>query len=324
MLKKMNKTIIIGLILGLSTSCALFPRHKQKDKYVVGPIKLTKTETIKLLKNVKQLQEHAEKQLYKAAKHDAKQLCQDFPTMVEFDLKPLLKAERFIAKGKWLSGAKVYEKLLDEFPESILRETALKRLFKIGNIYIEGQEKKILGLFRAKAYEEGAHILNKITEEVGLEDSSGMGVKAALSVVRRHEKQGKFDDANLKWLEISTVWQKGELGQKALLGLGRTKRAAYNAKPKEVRPLYDGANLKAAKTYYEKFQIRFPKQAKKLNIEQIISDIDQQLANKELAIAKYYQRTGHKLAANIYFDMVIQKWPKSTAAKQARKITQSK
>jgi tetratricopeptide (TPR) repeat protein len=321
MSKKLAQLTILALLLCIGASCSLF--HKKDDELLMRPKKLTEAEVKQLLSDVEIMQTHADKGRRNAVTHKATQMRFDFPKISAFDLEPLVKAELYIARGKWLAGAKTYQKMLDEFPESVLKEPALMRLFTIGNIYNQGKKKAFLGLFKVDAYAEGAKLLDRVTEEAGLEDPNGLGVRAALNVVDRHEKREKYEDAYLKWLEISTIWQRGDLGRQALLGMARTKRAAYNANPQEKRPFYDGANLKAAKTYYEKFRITFPDEAETLKIEQIISDIERQMAQKELTIGQYYQRIGKEQAANIYFDLVIRNWPNTPAAQQAREITKA-
>jgi TolA-binding protein len=38
------------------------------------------------------------------------------------------------------------------------------------------------------------------------------------------------------------------------------------------------------------------------------------MAHKQFRIGEYYQRTGKRQAANLYFDMIIRDWPKTEAA----------
>ena len=49
----------------------------------------------------------------------------------------------------------------------------------------------------------------------------------------------------------------------------------------------------------------------------MIKVIDEQLAEKQLTIAKYYHRTGHIQSANLYYDMVLNDYPNTVAAKAA-------
>ena len=44
------------------------------------------------------------------------------------------------------------------------------------------------------------------------------------------------------------------------------------------------------------------------------------MAYKQFTIGQYYQKTGNKRSANLYFDMVINDWPGTKAAQMAKDI----
>jgi outer membrane protein assembly factor BamD (BamD/ComL family) len=131
-------------------------------------------------------------------------------------------------------------------------------------------------------------------------------------VAHSYEKRKQYNEAYLKWSEISMRWPTGEIARDALLAMARNKYAAFNG------PVYDGSSLISAKTYYENFRLRYPEEAKKLNVDDILTRINEQLAEKNLLIAKYYDRTGSAGPANMYYQLVVDKWPDTKAAETAR------
>ncbi|MHC4638348.1 MAG: hypothetical protein ACYTBV_12760, partial [Planctomycetota bacterium] len=80
-----------------------------------------------------------------------------------------------------------------------------------------------------------------------------IGVEAAVAVARSYEKRKKFEDSYFKWSEISAKWPGGEIGKESLLGMARSKLASYKG------PNYNSSSLVSAKTYYENFKERYPK-----------------------------------------------------------------
>jgi outer membrane protein assembly factor BamD (BamD/ComL family) len=44
---------------------------------------------------------------------------------------------------------------------------------------------------------------------------------------------------------------------------------------------------------------------------------------KQLKIAQYYQKIGSQLSANLYYQMVVDDWPQTVAAKRAKEILAS-
>ena len=226
----------------------------------------------------------------KAARKAFEKLKEEFPEIAGPDLDKYIKAELLLSQRKLTKAAKTYDKLLTDFPYSKLREAAMERLFAIGTAYLGGQKKKIFGLFKISGYADGIRIMEKITDWAGID--STMGVEAAIAVARNYEKRGKLQEAYLKWWEISLEWQTGIIGRDALLGMAQAKQAIYDEHPVNKRAFYDASCLRSAKSYYERFRLLYPEDAKKLGIDRILAEISEQLAYKEYVTGQYYQKTG--------------------------------
>jgi outer membrane protein assembly factor BamD (BamD/ComL family) len=277
----------------------------QKDKYL-----LAVAETKKLV-NAGQTT---------AARKAFDMLKKDFPEITGPDMDIFIEAEILFCRGKFTKAVSTYDKLLTDYPESRLREAAFDRQFAIGTAFLGGQKIQVLRLFRIKGYDEGVKTMEKITERAGID--SPIGVKAALAVAQSYEKRKKFDEAYLKWWEISLQWGTGEIGRDALLGMARCKHAVYNKHPEHERPWYDTSDLKTAKTCYEKFRLTYPQDAEKIGVSRILKQIDEQLACKQLSIGQYYQRTGSKQSANLYYQMLTgdNNWQGTQAAETAKQM----
>jgi len=239
----------------------------------------------------------------------AKQLKADFPEIAGADFDAFIEAEVLLAGSKLTKAVKQYEKFLDDYPGSSLRDAALEREFEIASDYLAGRKKQVLLVFRVRGYDEGIKIMEKISDRSG---SADIAKRASLAVAHSYEKRRKYNEAYLKWSEISSRWPTGGTGKEALLAMARTKYAAYRG------PLYDGSGLISAKSYYENFKLRYPEEAQKLQVDEILSRIGEQLAEKNLRIAKYYSRTGSSGPANMYYQMVVDNWPQSKAAQTAK------
>jgi tetratricopeptide (TPR) repeat protein len=258
-----------------------------------------------------------------AAKEAFDRIKQDFPKLAGPDFDLFAKAEIFYCRGSYSKAMKNYEKLLNKHAESTFYEAALDREFIIAKEFLAGRKKTVLGIFKIRAYADGIKIMERISDRLGLDEPDGLGLRAAITVAEHYEQKQKYNDAYLKWSEIASYWETGQIGKEALLKMAQNKLAAYNKSPEDRRPRYDASRLVSARSYYEKFRLLYPEDAEKINVAQTIKDIDEQLARKELAIGQYYQRTGHKQAANLYFDMVVQNWPDSRAAETARQMLNS-
>jgi len=94
----------------------------------------------------------------------------------------------------------------------------------------------------------------------------------------------------------------------------------YNSHAEHKRLLYDASNLRTAKTCYERFKLLYPADAEEIGVGQILEEIDEQLAYKQLSVGQYYETIGNRQSANLYYDMVVNDWPDSRAAEIAREM----
>jgi tetratricopeptide (TPR) repeat protein len=246
----------------------------------------------------------------------------DFPEIAGPDFDIFVKAELFYCKGQFTRAVKNYNKLLTEYPKSKFTQAALDREFAIATAYLGGRKKTVLGFIKIKGYAEGIRIMEKITDRVGLDTQ--MGIRASVAAAENYEERKKFNDAFLKWWEISLEWEMGPVGAQALLGMARCKLAVYNKPPEQKRAFYDASPLRSARTYYGRYKLLYPKDAREIGVDKILSEIDEELAYKQLTIARYYQKTGHRQAANLYYDMIVSDWPDSKAAQQAKELLNKK
>jgi hypothetical protein len=146
-----------------------------------------------------------------------------------------------------------------------------------------------------------------------------IGLKAAKAIAANYEKRQRFDDAYHWWSLIFPEWEMTEFGKEALLRMAQCKHAAYKG------PKFDASTLIAAKGHYENFKQRYP--SENIEVDKILKQINEQLAYKQFCIGRYYQkarrheRHAAKInRANLYYQMVIDSWPDSTAAKMAKDI----
>ncbi|MHC4298764.1 MAG: outer membrane protein assembly factor BamD [Planctomycetota bacterium] len=254
----------------------------------------------------------------KAAQEAFDALRNDFPEIAGPDLDVFIEAEVYYSEGKLAKTIRTHDKLLTEHVRSSFRNAALHRQFAIAKRFLAGEKKSILGIIKMRRYGEGIAIMEKITDRTGFD--TVMGTDAALAVARNYEQRKKFNEAYLKWWEISLHWQRGPLGRDALHGMARTKLAVYNSHPEHKRSFFDASSLTIAKSSYEKFSLLYPEDAREIGAYKKVSEIDGQLAKKQLTIGRYYQKVGNIQAANLYYDMVVKDWATSKAAETARQL----
>jgi outer membrane protein assembly factor BamD len=255
---------------------------------------------------------------YKEAKEALEGLKEDFPERVGPDTELFIEGETYYWQDKYDKAVSKYEKLLKDFPGSEFAELALEREYVMGQAYLNGRKKTVLGLIRIAGYAEGVEIMERITDRAGLDEPNSVGLDAAVAVAEHYEQREQYLDAYLKWSEIASYWESGPIGKKALYRMAENNLAAYNVPPEHRRAYFDASKLTTAETYYERFATLHPEEAEQRGVPEKLERIDEQMSYKQLTIAQYYQRTGKHRAARLYFDMIVQNWPDTEAAEIAR------
>ena len=254
----------------------------------------------------------------KEAEKALKQLKEDFPEQVGPDLELFVQGETHFWNDRYAKALAKYEKLLKDFPGSEFAEMAIKREYEIGQAYLNGRKKSVLGVLKLSGYTEGVEIMERVTDRAGLDEPNSIGLEAAVAVAEHYEQRERYLEAYLKWSEIASYWETGPVGKKAIYRMAEDNFAAYNLVPAKKRSYFDASKLTTAKTYYERFTALYPEEAGQRGLPDKLKQIDEQMSLKQLTIAQYYQRTGKRQAARLYFDMVVQGWPDTEAARIAR------
>ncbi len=242
------------------------------------------------------------------ASEAAEKLKQEFPDVAGADFDAFMKAELLFAAGKLNKAAKSYGKFLNSYPKSQLYDSAMERQFQLGTAFLGGQKITALKVFKYRGYTEGAKVMERIADRAG---DKPIAKRAMLSIAKSYERRDKFFEAYQVWSDISSRWPGGDLGRDGLLGMARNLHANYRG------PAYDLKDLISAKSYYQEFQSKYPRQAVELEVDRIIKQINEQIAYKQYTIGEYYEKTGSLQAANLYYQQVLDDWAGSKAAKLA-------
>ena len=279
---------------------------------------LSREQDAALLAAIDPIQKMTDQHQTAQAKVALEQVKGDFPGIAQFDLGSFAEAELAWSELKRARAGKHYKKIITDYPDSVLYDPSMARIYDIGCYYLEGPLVIDFLFLKVKGYDRGITLLELVSDELGIDDPNGMGLSAIRMSAKNLQERKRYEDAFLKWLEISTVWESGEAGREALLGMAECKYASYQLQPIHRRPLFDTGRLEEARTYYKRYANLYPVSADELGLLDIIIDLDEQLALKQLTIAQFYQRTGEATAAQIYFERVVKDWPETDAADKAR------
>ena len=311
--KGLRQLIIVGVLSTVICSTITADIWHLKDgqdweKLAEGP----RAKYLLAVAQIKQLINQGE---VKAALEQLEQLKADFPDIAGADLDMFIEAEELYARAKWDKAGKKYIEFLDNYPESDLYYSALERMYSIAVGYLGGQKRTVLKVLRIPAYDNAARIMNDIADRTG---DAPIAKRALLTLAKSQEERGKHREAYETWVDISSRWPTGKLRQEAMMAMARNLYLAYGGHE------YDDSVIKSAKSYYNNYKLRYSDAAEEQNVEETVANIDEKAAMKQYETGAYYERTGSELAANLYYQMVIDKWPGSEAAEKAKEALGAK
>lgn len=220
-----------------------------------------------------------------------------------------LEAETLYADGKWAKAVRKYDEVLNKWSESWLRETVLERKFSIGLAFLNGHKRKVLMVLNLSAFDEGEKIMYDIENRAG---DAPIAKRALIAIARAYERRGQFVDAYYVWENINSRWTKGHLGTMAILEMAQDQHSSYRG------PDYDHTGLNKAKDHYRDIRTHYQQLAAEYEIDEKLKTIEEQLAYKQYSVGEYYDRTGSRQAARLYYKEVLDKWPDTAAAEMAQ------
>jgi outer membrane protein assembly factor BamD (BamD/ComL family) len=237
------------------------------------------------------------------------QVKRDFPDMAGAEIQAYLDAEKLYASSKWYKAATAYKKFIDAWPVSVLQPAALDRIYSIATAYLQGQKRVFLKILPLPAFDTGVELMRDVADRSG---NAPIGLRALTTLAENQERRKEYVEAYYTWQEIADRWPTGQTRQTAVLRMAQALHASYDGAP------YDASVLASARSYFEDYKTRYPQDAERLEINETIELITEQLAYKEYETGLYYERTEHWHAANQSYQKVLDKWPDSKASQMAQ------
>jgi outer membrane assembly lipoprotein YfiO len=222
----------------------------------------------------------------------------------------MLAAEAQMDRGRYFSAFEWLERLLNEYPSGPFFDRALSREYEIAEAFLRGRKRRVLGLLRFSATEEGLEILVRIAEHA---PASAIARKAVLRIGDHHYGKRQYAEAAEAYDQFVRLFAKSRQAEYASLQAARATLRTFKGLDFDDTPLLE------AQQRFRTFAERYPEAAKRLNVAGTLRQIAETRGQKAFETARFYARTRGPKPAAFYYGLTIRDYPDTEWAAKARR-----
>jgi len=213
-------------------------------------------------------------------------------------------------QGNLIGAAAIYRGLMETYPQTQHFQEAIEAQFRIGEIYLNGKKRKVLGIPLSSGLDDAVEIFAAIVRSAPY---GRYTARAQFDIGRAREQQGSADLAIEAYQAVVEKFPNDPLAVDAQYQIGYIWFAATHA------GTYDPDAADKARTAFQDFLFRFPKSEKAPQARENLAKLDHRVTKGSFEIAQYYDRTKHYRAAVLYYNEVIRQQPGSSEGAIAKK-----
>jgi TolA-binding protein len=220
----------------------------------------------------------------------------------------LLLGDSFYESRDFWKAQKQYEQVADNAAGEVF-ELANRRTIDVARAFLSGQKRIVWMILRLPAYAEALELLDKVWERV---PGSRLGEVALKIKADYYYGHGDVDLAQEEYANLVRQYPSGRFLQLSMLRSAEASEAAFPGIKFDDQPLVE------ADERYRQVLAAFPTYAEREELPARLDGIRAQRAEKDLYVAKWYEKTRQTGAAEFYYRQILKDWPDTIAAHEAR------
>ena len=230
---------------------------------------------------------------------------EDHPLRVE---ALLLRADAKVARRRYYDALFIYEQIIRGYPQTPQYETALQREFEIARLFVEGLNRRILGMRLFPADGEGEELLIRIQERA---PGSRLGEAASLLLADYYFEKGQMGLASDAYDLFIINYPRSENREWAHLRLIQASLARFRG------PGFDKTGLLDARQRLRTYREQYPAAAERIGAAALLARIDESLARHALISARWYESRGELVSAAYLYRRIVAEHPRTATAREA-------
>ena len=210
----------------------------------------------------------------------------------------------------YLRAAGAYRYLIENYPQSPHFDEAIEGQFRIGEMFLAGKKRKILGVAVSNMLDAAVEIFASVVRSAPYGKYTA---RAQFDIGLCREKQGLGEAALTAYQAVIDKFPNEPVAADAQYQIGYLWYAAAREGTK------DPTAVTKATTGFQDFLFRYPHSEKAPQARENLARLQNKATNDSFGIAKFYDKRGNYRAAVIYYNDVIRQQPGSSQSDEAKR-----
>ena len=211
---------------------------------------------------------------------------------------------------QYTPAAESFRQLVERYPASPHFEEAIEGQFRIGEIYLNGKKRRVLGIPIASSLDRAVTIFASVVRTAPYGKYTA---RAQFDIGLAREKQGVNEAAIEAYQAVVDKFPNEPVAVDAQYQIGYIWFQNARAGTKDM------AAASNAKTAFQDFLFHYPNSEKAAQARANLELLERKQTASSFQVAKFYDKQKYYRAAVIYYNEVIRQQPGSTESDRAKK-----
>jgi outer membrane protein assembly factor BamD len=219
-------------------------------------------------------------------------------------------AQLYEQEHEYLKAAESFVKLVEKYPSSPHFDEAIEAQFRIGEMYLGGKKKRVLGIPFGNSLDNAVTIFAAVVRTAPYGKYTA---RAQFNIGLAREKQGASEAAIQAYQAVVDKFPDEPIAADAQYQLGYIWFKATRTGTQ------DAAAASNANTAFQDFLFRHPNSEKAAQARKNLEVLEHKQTTNSYEVAKFYDKQKYYRAAVMYYNEVIRQQPGSTESDRAKK-----
>lgn len=249
---------------------------------------------------------------YKKALRETNKFDQYYLDSEWADDNQFLRGEINLRQGDYLEAAHQFQQVITNYPDTDLYDAVIEKQYEIGDRFYElGQKRmeKKWTLFRGRPLKKAIDVYSMVIDNQPFQEAAA---EAQYKIGLCHFTRDEYVEAAYEYQRVIEDYASSDWVDDASYGLAM---CYYEA---SLPPDYDQTRSRLAIEAIDEFKARFPEDERVENLAEKRQDMRDKIARQRLMTARFYEKRRRFDAARIYYEAVVEQFPDTAAATDAK------